>query len=107
MESPRSACRETQRLAVASCDRGDGRLAASAGKSTMVMGAHILPSIAGMNGNVALKSEVRPLPEPETLSDAQLDRELLTLRLDVHADKIRALALLEEYRRRQRMCELN
>ncbi len=45
--------------------------------------------------------------EPESLSDMQLDRELMALRLDVHEDKIRALALLEEYRRRQRMCELN
>lgn len=51
--------------------------------------------------------EIRPLPAPDTLSDSQLDRELLTLRLDVHADKLRALMLLEEYRRRQRMCELN
>jgi hypothetical protein len=44
---------------------------------------------------------------PESLSDTQLDRELLALRLEVHGDKIRALELLEEYRRRQRMCELN
>lgn len=44
---------------------------------------------------------------PENLSDSQLDRELLTLRLDVDEDRIRALALLEEYRRRQRTSDLN
>ncbi len=46
-------------------------------------------------------------PVPEALTDSQLDRELLTLRLDVHEDKIRALALLEEYQRRQLVFETN